>query len=177
MRMKYVFLGTLLLLYSSCTWKINGVAQTARGDRQLQVADSIFVTDTTYIDGELIELLDHNGAVELRVNSKVFKIHGGEIGMNPPAYFFFFVSALLLFKFPEVGVEKIFLIIGAVKYIDRDLPLRVKQLQAKQGVIVNNNELFLTKYMNSHIAFEPSLGADGVFYMDMAYDFYKKNLK
>ena len=96
MRMKYVFLGVLLLLYSSCTWKINDVAQTARGDRQLQVADSIFVTDTTYIDGELIDLLDHNGAVELRVNSKTFKIHSGEIGLNPPAYFLKRDSALLI---------------------------------------------------------------------------------
>ena len=177
MRMKYVFLGVLLLLYSSCAWKTKGVAQTARGDRQLQVADSLFVTDTTYIDGELIELLDHNGAVELRVNTKVFKIHSGEIGMNPPAYFLKRDSALLLFNFPEIGVEKIFMIAGGVKYMERDLPIRVKQVQALQGYVLNKHQLYPTKYFNFHTPVDFDNGADGIFYTDLAYDFYKKNLK
>lgn len=97
------------------------------------------------------------------MHSADYKIHTAEIGLNPPAYFLKRDSALPLFKFPEIGVAQIFMIAGGVKYIERDVPIMVKQIQALQGYVLNGNQLYPTKYFNFHTSVNFDNGADVIF--------------
>ncbi|WP_419870144.1 hypothetical protein [Chryseobacterium sp. CT-SW4] len=70
------------------------------------------VTDTTHIDGIVLELINDNGKAELKINSEEYKL-SGEIKIKPPCYFLRWEkNKVENFSYPDVGVKHTLVILG-----------------------------------------------------------------
>lgn len=69
------------------------------------------LTDTTYINGILLELINNNGEGELKVNSKNYKIEG-KIVVGAPNTFLRYNKKVVSHKYPDVNIDDIILFKG-----------------------------------------------------------------
>lgn len=69
------------------------------------------ITDTTHVNGILLQIIDSNGGTNLVVNSNKYK-KIGELKTATPSHFLKRNNKILSFSYPDVGVENTIVIQG-----------------------------------------------------------------
>ncbi|NIF06705.1 hypothetical protein F3J23_14750 [Chryseobacterium sp. Tr-659] len=83
-------------------------------NHQVAQKSSLKITDTTKINGILVELIDNNGIPELKVHSKTYKV-SGKIKISPPFYFLRNPQKTVQdFAYKDIGVDHTLIIMGKI---------------------------------------------------------------
>lgn len=103
--LKYIVLFISIIFLYSCnkTTEDKAVTEKINADNK--------ITDTTYINGILLELIDNNGEGELIVHSKNHKI-AGKIVVGAPSTFLRYNKKVVSHKYPDVNIDDIILFKG-----------------------------------------------------------------
>jgi hypothetical protein len=116
------------------------------------------VTDTTVINGSLIQLLDNNGKSSIRVNSKNYFL-SGNIKAIAPCRFLRRDGKVLSFSYPDIGVDHTIIIQGR---------------GGIQGILFKKDSIICGEYITSSSTYNIQEGADEILYFDFAHRTYKK---
>lgn len=116
------------------------------------------VTDTTVINGSLIQLLDNNGKSSIRVNSKKYFL-SGNIKAIAPCRFLRRDGKVLSFSYPDIGVDHTIIIQGR---------------GGIQGILFKKDSIICGEYITSSSTYNIQEGADEILYFDFAHRTYKK---
>ncbi|MGG5211043.1 hypothetical protein ACQWU4_19145 [Chryseobacterium sp. MIQD13] len=125
-----LFVVSILFLVLSCKKDKENLSQSITEN------NAVIVTDTTLIDGVLLELINNNGKAELRINSKVSG--SGNIKISPPCYFLRWTgNKVENFSYPDAGVDHTLVILGNIdKRPGRICGKGLQGLLFKKGSIV-----------------------------------------
>ncbi|WP_347217582.1 hypothetical protein [Chryseobacterium sp.] len=124
------------------------------------------VTDTTLINGVLLELMENNGKAELRVNSKTYTL-SGNIKVNPPCYFLRNGNKKSeSFSYPDIKVDHTLIILGNIEKQDSD-KICGKGLQ---GIIFKNDSIIITSKTLQHSFACADTGTDEKNFWGFAHD-------
>ena len=114
------------------------------------------ITDTTVINGALIELLDNNGKSSIRVNSKKYFLKGN-IKAIAPCRFLRRDGRVLSFSYPDIGVD-----LGGSGIIKKKI----------QGILFKKDSIICGEYITSSSSYNIEEGADEILYFDFAHRTY-----
>ena len=114
------------------------------------------ITDTTVINGALIELLDNNGKSSIRVNSKKYFLKGN-IKAIAPCRFLRRDGRVLSFSYPDIGVD-----LGGSGIIRGGI----------QGILFKKDSIICGEYITSSSSYNIEEGADEILYFDFAHRTY-----
>lgn len=132
-------------------------------DTQAQIAK---VTDTTFVNGTLLELIENNGKAELRIHSKTYQL-SGSIKVNPPCYFLRDGHKKSeSFSYPEVKVDRTLIILGNTEVRD-DNKICGKSLQ---GLLFRNDSIIITSKTLQHSFACADTGTDEKNFWGFAHD-------
>ena len=114
------------------------------------------ITDTTVINGALIELLDNNGKSSIRVNSKKYFLKGN-IKAIAPCRFLRRDGRVLSFSYPDIGVDHTIIVQGR---------------GGIQGILFKKDSIICGEYITSSSSYNIEEGADEILYFDFAHRTY-----
>ncbi|MCW3160079.1 hypothetical protein [Chryseobacterium oryctis] len=115
------------------------------------------ITDTTLVNGVLLELSDSTGIGKLRIHSDEYKI-SGKIKIKPPCYFLKRDGKVLSFSYPEINVNETVIIQGK---------------DGVQGIVFKKDSIIYEDYFPITSPYNVKEGADEIVYQDFAHRFYK----
>ncbi|WP_027378196.1 hypothetical protein [Chryseobacterium daeguense] len=121
------------------------------------VKSKFTVTDTTTVNGVVLELIDNNGKGELKVNSHKYKI-SGDIKVNAPCYFLKNNNKILSYSYPDIGVDNTILIQGK---------------SGLQGIIFKKDSIIYEDYLSTIHSYDVKIGADEIVYYGFAHRTHK----
>lgn len=126
--------------------------------------NAAIVTDTTLINGVLLELIDNNGKAELKINSKISG--SGNIKISPPCYFLRWEgNKVENFPYPDAGVDHTLVILG-------DIDKRSGRICGKglQGLLFKKDSIIITPRTLTHSLTCADSGADEKIFWGFAHD-------
>lgn len=115
------------------------------------------VTDTTSVNGIILELSDSTGKGNLTVYSNKYKT-SGKIKITPPCYFLKRNGKVLSFSYPDINVDETIIIQGK---------------NGVQGIIFKKDSIIYEDYFPTTSPYNVKEGADEIVYQDFAHRFYK----
>lgn len=151
---------TLSLLILSCK------KNQKKSDVPDTKAQTAKVTDTTFINGTLLELMENNGKAELRIHSKTYKL-SGNITVSPPCYFLRDGSKKSeSFSYPDVKVDRTLIILGNIEKQD---PNKICG-KGLQGLLFRNDSIIITSKTLKHSFACADTGTDEKNFWGFAHD-------
>ena len=153
MKIYLTYLCTFIICFS-CSQNKNRTESADIFEKELKN----IITDTTVINGALIELLDNNGKSSIRVNSKKYFLKGN-IKAIAPCRFLRRDGKVLSFSYPDIGVDHTIIVQGR---------------GGIQGILFKKDSIICGEYITSSSSYNIEEGADEILYFDFAHRTYKK---
>lgn len=144
-----------LFLFSSVVFV--SCSKISKEKEKLSSEVKSIVTDTTTVNGVVLELIDNNGKGELKVNSDKYKI-SGDIKVNAPCYFLRNNNKILSYSYPDIGVVNTIIIQGR---------------SGLQGIIFKKDSIIYEDYLPTIYSYDVKTGADEIVYWDFAHRTHK----
>lgn len=127
--------------------------KTSRNE-SVSISNDRIITDTTFVNNTLLELVNKNGKTELLINSKKYK-KVGQLKISTPAYFLKRNNKVLSFSYPDVNVDYTIIIQGN---------------HGIQGILFKGDSIIIGKYYTLSSLYNVQQGADEKVYWDFAHD-------
>lgn len=151
---KFLIIASVLTMSVSCSKK----KDVPKYSNSSEKTNESIVTDTTVINGTLIELIDKNGKTEINTNSKKYFL-SGKIIANAPSKFIRSHGKVLSFTYPKINVDKTIIIQGK---------------GGIQGIIFKKDSIICVEYITTSSPYNITEGADEILYWDFAHRTYKR---
>ncbi len=116
------------------------------------------ITDTTSVNGIVLELIDNKGKGELKINSEKYKT-SGNIKVGPPCYFLKHNGRILSYSYPDIGIDHTLLVQGR---------------SGIQGVLFKKDSIIYNDYLPTMNSYDVKVGADEIMYYDFAHRRHKR---
>ncbi|MCS4302804.1 hypothetical protein [Chryseobacterium sp. BIGb0232] len=164
------FIITLSLISFSC--KKNQEKEYTQSNTK---KSTIIVTDTTNIDGVLLELINDNGKAKLKINTKEYKL-SGDIKINPPCYFLRWEkNKVENFSYPDVGVKHTLVILGNMATKDDRKTFGAENSDnicgtGMQGILFKKDSIIVTNKILTHSFVCADIGTDEKDFSGFAHD-------
>lgn len=130
----------------------------------------IVITDTTKVNGVLLELINNNGIGELKITSDNYK-SSGKIKIQPPCYFLRYKGKVTSYSYPKFNIEKTIVILGETK---TDSLNKVYGSQI-QGILFKKDSIILTPgTLKNYSSIYKDIGIDEKDYWGFASGMYNK---
>ncbi|WP_278381392.1 hypothetical protein [Chryseobacterium arthrosphaerae] len=125
-------------------------------------------TDTTKINGALLELIDNNGIGELRITSDQYKF-SGKIKIKPPCYFLRNNGKVTIYAYPEFNIDKTIVILGGTK---KDSLNKISGTEI-QGILFKKDSIITAGVVKNYSPINKDTGIDEKDYWGFASGMYK----
>jgi hypothetical protein len=152
MRTYLTYLYSLIICFS-CSQNKNRPEPADISEKEIKNS----ITDTAFINGALIELVDNNGKSSIRVNSKIHFL-SGNIKAIAPCRFLRRDGKVLSFSYPDIGVDHTIIVQGR---------------GGIQGILFKKDSIICGDYITSSSPYNIEEGADEILYFDFAHRTYK----